>query len=304
MPPQNSQIPNVESVPVAPKMGKLKASKIILLESWAVLKQDREILWFPVISAILSVISMIAISSFFYYLMLRNNFDFSKFGGEDAVLNATDKVYLYSFMFVCYIFTLFIMNFFQSGLFTIVQARFSGNNLSFSEGMNGAKKNIGKIFLWSLISATVGVILQIIANTSKKLGQIIASLLGTAWNILTYFSLPALVIGNLSVVDSFKESASVIRKTWGETFILNFGVSAILTLVTFLVFVFSAGLVFIFPSAGMLIGVIIFFIIFVVCISILSSTLNSIFKLALYNYARTGQVPVGFSSDVIKSAVK
>jgi Family of unknown function (DUF6159) len=304
MPPQNSQIPVVESVPVAPKMGKFKASRILFSESWAVLRQDKEILWFPVISAILSIISLVVVSVFFYYLMLRNNFDFSKFGGEGAVLNASDKFYLYSFIFVCYIFVLFIVNFFQSGLFTIVQARFSGNNLSFKEGFSGAKRNVGKIFVWSLISATVGVILQIIANSSKKLGQIVASLLGTAWNILTYFSLPALVVGGFGVLDSFKESASMIRRTWGETFILNFGVSAVLTVATFVVFVFSAGLVFLFPSAGMLVGVIIFFIIFAVCISVLSSTLNSIFKLALYNYARTGQVPVGFSPDVIKSAVK
>ena len=304
MPPQNSQIPTIESVPVAPKMGKFKASRVLFSESWAVLKQDKEILWFPVISAILSIISLVAVSAFFYILMLRNNFDFSKFGGEGAVLNASDKVYLYSFIFVCYIFVLFIVNFFQSGLFAIVQARFSGSNLSFKDGIASAKKNIGKIFVWSLISATVGVILQIIANSSKRIGQIVASLLGTAWNILTYFSLPALVVGGFGVVDSFKESASVIRKTWGETFILNFGVSAVLTVATFIVFIFSAGLVFLFPSAGMLVGVIIFFIIFAVCISVLSSTLNSIFKLALYNYARTGQVPVGFSPDVIKSAVK
>jgi hypothetical protein len=196
------------------------------------------------------------------------------------------------------------VNFFQSGLFTIVQARFTGSDLSFLDGLAGAKKNIGKIFVWSLISATVGVVLQIISNSSKKIGQIVASVLGTAWNILTYFSLPALVVGNFGVIDSFKESASVIKKTWGETFILNFGVSAVLTAITFFVFLFSAGLVFLFPSSSVIIGAIIFFVFFAIFIAILSSTLNSIFKLALYNYARTGQVPVGFDPDVMKSAVK
>jgi hypothetical protein len=37
---------------------------------------------------------------------------------------------------------------------------------------------------------------------------------------------------------------------------------------------------------------------------IISSTLSSIFKLALYNYAKTGQVPEGFSEELIIGAIK
>ena len=114
--------------------------------------------------------------------------------------------------------------------------------------MNGAANNFNKIFIWSVISATVGVILRIIADKSKLIGKVVASLFGAAWNILTYFSLPSLVIGNTSIKDSFKESAAMIRKTWGETIIVNFGAGLFFALLAVLLTALFIGIVVIFPS--------------------------------------------------------
>ena len=81
----------------------------------------------------------------------------------------------------------------------------------------------GKVFIWSVISATVGIILSIISERSKLVGRIVSSLLGAAWGFLTFFALPAMVIKNISVTDSFKESTATIRRVWGETFIVTIG---------------------------------------------------------------------------------
>jgi membrane protease YdiL (CAAX protease family) len=281
------------------KIGKFKASKTIVKESWEILKQDKEIMWFPVISSITTLIAILIMAVIFYLVFLGGSLT-SLHIEEGQKLN---DVITYAMLLVYYIIIFFIVNFFEAGLFIIVQGRFSGQNLSFKDGINGAKKNFKKIFFWSLISATVGVILQFISDKSQIIGKIVASIFGAAWNILTFFSLPSLIIGNLGVKDSFKESASLIRKTWGETIIIKFGVGLFFALITFLLLALLIGIFILIPSVYVLTIVVILFVIALIVIAVVSTTLNSIFKLALFNYARTGQVPQGFSVDIINGAV-
>ena len=281
-----------------PKMGKFKTSKEIIKSSWAILNQGKEIMLFPIVSTIVSLVAL----AFFISLY----FLFATFSMTGLSQVTSDKIGVgpYIGIFVFYLVMFFIVNFFQAGMFIIVYGRFSGQNLSFSDGMRGAINNIGKIFSWSLISATVGVILDMIASRSKIIGRIVASILGAAWNIMTYFSLPSLIIGQKSIKESFKESASMIRKTWGEVFIVNVGAGLIFGLILLFVLCFCILAVILVPKMPMIITILILFIILTVIISVVSVTLNTIFKLALYVYASTGQVPQGFSSELIQSAIK
>ena len=297
MPPENVPVSTPALAPV--KLGKFKASKMIVRESWATLKQDKEIMLFPVVSSISTVIASVLLCAFIFFVTL---------GGSTEGLRANpgqyNDIFVYGTILIYYIVMFFIINFFQAGLFIIVQARFSGQNLSFNDGMKGAMKYSGKILYWSLISATVGMILRIISDKSKFVGKIVAAVFGAAWNILTYFSLPAIVIGNFSVKDSFKESASIIRKTWGESIIVNFGTGIFFSLIVFLLIALSVGIIVLIPKFIVVVSVGIFLALSLIAISILSSTLGSIFKLAIYNYARTGQVPQGCTELLVKGAIK
>jgi hypothetical protein len=282
------------------KLGKFKASRIIVKESWNALKQDKEVMWFPVISGFFTLLIIGAMASFFYFNLLGGSRTEFKIDESKEITNLV----LYGTLFVYYIVIFFIVNFFQSALFIIVQGRFSGQDLNFSDGINGASKHIGKIFIWSFISATVGIVLKIISENFKVVGRIIAGVLGAAWDILTYFSLPALVIGNLNVKDSFKESAAIIKKTWGETLIVNFGVGLFFVVVIVLAVLLSLAIIIFSPTTYTFIIVGVIFAVFYIAMMLLSTTLSSIFKLALFNYARTGTIPQGFSDDIFKQAIK
>ena len=293
---------NAPPIPPAPvKIGKFKASRMIVRESWGILKLDKELLWFPIFSAIASLIALIIMGTLFFFIVMGG--DIYAFDNMDANESTVDLVG-YAILFAYYLVMFFITNYFLAGIFIIVYGRFSGQNLSFSDGIRGSNRNIGKIFLWSFISATVGVILHIIAERSKIIGKIVAYFLGAAWGILTYFSLQSLVIGQHSVINSFKESAALIRKTWGETIIVNFGVRLFFGFVIFLGLVISLGVVILVQKVEITILMAVLFALFVIAITIISSTLSSIFKLALYEFALTGNVPQGFNPDLIRSAVK
>lgn len=281
------------------RIGKFKASRMIVEESWKVLKQDKELAWFPVFSALCSLAALVVMGILFFLIVM---------GGDIHALNNISETGLnmlgYSVLFVYYLVMWFITNYFLAGIFIIAHGRFIGQNLTLMDGINGANRNLGKIFLWSLVSATVGVILQMIAERFKIVGRIVASLLGAAWAILSYFSLTSLIIGQRSVKESFKESAALIRKTWGETIIVNFGVGLFFMVILFLALALGIGIVVLVPVQGVLILTLILFAIFFIAIMIISSILNSIFKLALYEFALTGNVPQGFTPDLIKTAIK
>lgn len=278
------------------KIGKFAGSWMIIKQSWNVLAQDKEVMLFPVASAFVSLIAFIIMLVIGFFVVLGGALgNIGEVGGE---------VMGYVLLFIYYVVMFFITCFFQAAVMIVVKGRFSGQNLSFGDGISGAFANFGKLLAFSVISATVGVILQIIADRFKFVGAIIASILGAAWAILTYFSLPSLVIGQHGVKDSFKDSAAVIRKTWGEAIIVNFGVGFVFGLATFFAIILAVGLAIVAPVVEVWIAIVIALIMFLVGVSILSSTLGIIFKLALYEYAKNGVVPQGFSQELIAQAIK
>lgn len=273
-------------------MEKFRTSKLIAVESWNVLKQDKEILWFPIISSVLSFgLTLVMLSFFFFYTFagsLENvrNYKTVEFEAIEGIVFG-----------VYYVLAFFIVNFFQSAIFVVANGRFNGQDLTFSQGISEAIKSSEKIFIWSLISATVGLILNFISNKLKNIGKIVSFFLGAAWSVLTYFSLPSLVIGKTGVIDSFKESASIIRKTWGEAAILNFSTSLFFIFVRVVIFLVYNVLIIVFPKLIVLASIV--FVLSIVLTTTISSTLTAIFKLALYQYARTGNIPQGFTPELI-----
>jgi hypothetical protein len=281
------------------KIGKFAASTLLVKESFALLKQDKELMWFPVLSVITSLFVLIIFSALFFFIVVQGGVSLFE-GSNEEQLNMLG----YGITFLYYLVMFCISNYFIAGIYTIVNGRFNGQNLSFLDGIKNANKHFEKIFVWSLISATVGVILRIISDNSKIIGKIVASLFGAAWAILTYFSLPALVISERSIKDSFKESASAIRKTWGEAIIVNFGIGLFFFTITFIGVVFMVTTAILVPDIIMLILLGILFIFFITIISVIYSTLSSIIKLALYSYAITGIVPQGFTPELIQNTIK
>jgi hypothetical protein len=298
-PTQTTPIDATVSTPIqtpAPvKLGKFAASYKLVQESWNILKQDKEVMWFPVLSVITSLIALIVFGCIFFFTAMGGDMRAFEYSTQGEV-----QRWGYLGLFIYYIVMFCITNYFLAGIYTIVHGRFNGQDLTFTDGIQGANKNIDKIFFWSLISATVGLVLRCISDRSEMAGRIIAAIFGAAWGILTYFSLPSLVIGQKRVIESFKESAALIRKTWGETFIVNIGMGLFFTAVFVLATALFVGLVVLVPTGFMFMLALILFVLFVIGFMVVSSTLQAVFTLALYEYARTGKVPEGFSEGVVK----
>lgn len=277
-------------------MGKFRASKLLARESWKLLMHDKEMLLFPIISSIVNVVAIVAIIAIFFFFVIGGDVDRLEQSGS------LSNVIVIAYVFVTYFAATFITVFFQAGIIAIAHGRLNGNDLTFTDGLKIAFAKSDKIFIWSLISATVGTILRLISEKSDNLiAKIISGLLGAAWAILTFFIVPVIIIENISTKDSMKKSVETIKKTWGETVIINIGVGlyfmllALLGVAIFIALLLTGKAFIIFPALALL-------MVYLTVLTVISSTLSTVFRVVLYEYATTGKVTEGFSSEIVQMA--
>ncbi len=271
--------------------------------SFNVLLQDKELVLFPLLAGVFSFIFFIAMVFPFFVSGIVS----ALFG--DVLGSVLEIVAI----FVLYLGLAFIATFFNTCVVFTIKKRFDGGNATFFESLGFALSRIHLILAWSIVSATVGLLLNILSNVAEKLGpigkilmSIFVSIVGGVWAIITIFVVPAMVYDNLGPIAAIKSSIETLKKTWGESLIRHFGlglVQGVLFVVGLLVFI---GLIFvsIITIPLLLVPVFLFFILYCIAIALLFGALNTIFNTALFVYAKTGQVPNGYSSEIMQNAFK
>ena len=207
-----------------------------------------------------------------------------------------------AYIFITYFFATLISVFFQAGIVAIVYGRINGRDFTFSDGMRIAMGKMSRIVVWALIAATVGTILKFVSEKSNSIvTKIVISLLGAVWSVLTFFIVPAIVIEDVSTKESMKKSVDAIKKTWGESAITRIGVDIYLILLTLIGLAVFVGFLFT-GKMPLIITALVALIVYIIVLVVIASTLNTIFKVVLYEYARTGRVVGGFSQELVQGA--
>jgi hypothetical protein len=265
-------------------------------QSYGVLKLDKELLMFPLLSGFACLLVLAS-----FALPLWNSDYLQVVMEEEAV---PDDPVAYILLFLFYFVNYFVIVFFNSALVACAIIRFKGGDPTISDGLGAASARLPQIVGWALVAATVGVILKIIESRSEKVGQIVAALMGMAWSAVTYFVVPVIVVEKLGPVEAVKRSLSILRRTWGEALSANFGIGFIVFLMSLLamvpvvlgIFALGAGLVPV-GVAGIVIGVLL-----LILLGLVSSALNAIVLGALYLYAAEGKVPGAFDEALFREA--
>jgi hypothetical protein len=272
--------------------------------TFAVINKDRELIWFALLSFIFSALFTVAMIFPSILPALMNN-GFSK----DSL-----QLYEYAMIFLTYFGLAFIATFFNVCVVYTTKVRFEGGNAKFGESIGFAFSRIRLIVQWSLLSATVGLLLRVIhqlASNLGKVGQLVANiligLLGMAWSIISIFVVPVLVYEGLGPIDSLKRSTQVIKKTWGESLIKAIGLGLVRFLVFVVIIMLSGALAyvlaFVFTDTGALIGIATGLLLLMLS-GLIFSVANTIFNTALYLYANNNSVASGFSEDMMKGAFR
>jgi hypothetical protein len=175
----------------------------LIKASGAVLRQDKELLLFPLFSAIAT---LLVSASFILPLVVSGAFEES----GTQVAESTYMVVVFLFYLVQY----FIIFFFNSALVGAAMIRLDGGDPTVRDGLRIAGSHVVQILGYAAIAATVGLILRIIEERAGFIGRWIVGLLGLAFTVATFLTVPILVSRNVGPVEAVKESAALLKKTW------------------------------------------------------------------------------------------
>ena len=274
-------------------MGKISNTLSLMSDSWDVIKKSKEILTFQIISGFCCLV----ILAIFLLPMFKSGVIWEVPSSGSLMI---EYIVYYGKLFILLLVNYFIMTFFNVAIVHCAMMRMDDQDVSFADGIYAALNHLPAILGWSLISATVGLILRIIADHSEFVGQLIASLIGAGWALASFLVVPVMVVDKEGPLSALSDSASLLKKSWGEQILgqISFG----------LVF-FILSLAAIFPAlygfqadtdSGKIIGFGLA-IIYIVALSVIQSAMQVVFQSALYLNVRFGETPEQFQSELLNT---
>jgi hypothetical protein len=275
---------------------KIKNSWNLMKASAAVLQADKELMIFPILS---SIGVLIVTATFAFPMIAADVFDKMGTGNSQYVT--------YIVLFLFYVVQYTVIIFANSALIGAAMIRLKGGDPTVGDGFRIAFQHMGNILGYALLSATVGMILRMISERSGNLGRIVTSLVGLAWNLATYLVVPVLVIEDVGPVGAIKRSAMLLKKTWGEQIVGNFSIGLIFGLASVLViligipfFILAASL----EAWALMIAFGVIFVLVLVFLGLINSTLTGIYVAAVYRYAAEGEASGFFDEQMIQGAFR
>lgn len=316
--------------------GRIQRSSALFKASWSVLREDKTLLLFPILS---SLASLVVIASFAIPVItllttdetLRNEVITTINQSEqtkqspsetdaatsqagdtgDAVIPEGWEIAGYAYLFAFYFVTSFVVIFFNAALIAAANERFQGRPTGVGAGISVALKRLPQILGWTLVATTVNLVLRAIEERVGLVGKIIVGLIGVGWAIAIYFAVPAVVLEGVGPIGAIKRSGQTIRKTWGESLMIAVGFGIVGIFVTILgILLLVGGGVAIAAAAGggtalgMTAGITIAAcgVLVLVGWAILSGTLRGITQTALFRFATDGTVVSGFEQHDLEVA--
>jgi hypothetical protein len=269
-------------------MSRIKNGWQLTKKSWGLLRQNPELLRFPLYGGAATILCAIVVVGPGVYLIED---DQTVFGGALAVIG----FYLLAL----------IGTYFSVGLAAAANMIFHGQEAGVSDGLAVARTRLSAIAGWAAVSTTIGLALSALENQGA-LGQIAGRLLAVGWSLITFLAVPVIAIEGTAPFATLKRSSSLFKSRWGAQVTGNiaiggavflFGVlpSALLIFAGFLIWAsasFAGALLLVLGVIGLAISMLV------------SSALSNIFGVALYNYALDGEALGGFTADELNSAVR
>jgi hypothetical protein len=263
--------------------------------SLAVLRSDKELLLFPLIS----FIGLVLVTVGFAVPWIAS-------GGWRELEANGPGITTYVIAFLYYLVTYTVIFFCNTALVGAAMIRLDGGDPTLRDGFRIAGSRLPQIIGYALIAATVGMVLRWISERAGIVGQIIIGIIGFAWNIATFLVVPVLVIENVGPIDAIKRSASLLRKTWGEQLVGNAGIGLIFGLLATLFLVLGAFLAVAVAQTSIAIAIVLVIatILVVGTIALVGAAASGIFTASLYRYATKGEAGMSFRTETMSAAFR
>ncbi len=269
----------------------------LIKASAGVLAKDKELLVFPLLSA---ACTLVVVAAFALPALGLGALDGLRDGGGVSLL-----AYVLAFLF--YLVQYFVSFFFNSALVGAAMIRLDGGDPTVGDGLRIARSKALPILGYAAIAATVGMVLRAIQERAGFVGRLVSGALGVAWTLASFLVVPVLVTRDVGPVDAVKESALLLKKTWGENLIGQGGVGLLFGLLFFALVLLGGAAIIAAATTGngVLTGLVVAIVIIAMLLAALvQAALSGIYSAALYRYATGAGESEGFDAQLLGQAFR
>lgn len=264
------------------------------MTSLGVVARDKTLMLFPILSGL----SGLALAGAFVFGIGPENFQVQVQHAQDS---GEVPPVLIAAAFAAYVLLSFVAVYFNVALIGAAQLSIGGKDTTVGDGLRVANQHLGNIFGWALLSGTVGLLLNMI-ESNGRVGQVIRSLLGAAWAVITYFVVPVMIFEQRSPTAAIGRSIDLMKKSWGENAGAQVGIGLLVALACILIAAVGLTLSFVvLPSAVVLVPLT---FVAIALVALLGMTAKAVLAVGLYQYA-TGTGGTGvFKSEDLRAAFR
>jgi hypothetical protein len=271
-------------------MGRIQRSWYLGKLSWRVLRSDRTLAVFPVLTAVGALLVLLVFGGLIAVA-----------GIDDSGSNEALAPIGWVLIVVMYLVMGIVVTYFQAGLVFGANERLDGKDATVGGALSAAGHQFPAIAGWALLSTTVSIILQAIEERAGFLGQIIVGLFGAAWRIVTFLAIPVVALEGKGPFASLKRSGTLLKGTWGENLgaQVGFGLLGFVAAIPGILFLALAAM-----SGEWAVAVPLGVIgaVMLIVAAVIISAMTGIYKTALYRYAVDGKAPAGFAESDLADA--
>jgi hypothetical protein len=273
-------------------VGRFHRSWELAKTSWAVLKKDRELMWLPTLSFLISGVIVLIVAG----IIFLTEYDPGA---------STDEMSLGPVSYVLIILTYLVVGtvtvFFNSALVAGARVRLHGGDPTVSSSVGVAMSRLSVIVPWAITTVTVGLILSAIRENAGTLGRLLVGLLGMAWSVITFLAIPVVVIEERGPIDTVKRCTQLLKSTWGENLISQGGLGILGFLAIIPAIVIAGALAATGVLALAIVGIVAA-VGWILVTAVAIAALTAIYQTALYEYAVEGQVPTAFAGSDLEGS--
>lgn len=269
--------------------------------SWRIFKAEKGLLAIEILSGI-GMLAVLGLVGLIAYLAGVHELVFSsENSGLSAVVGIAAATLFYLIYGVVY-------SYFTGAFVHMVCTRLDGEDPTLKGSFGAANKRFKHLAAFGVVHGAVSVLVETMQERLPFAGKIIGFLGSIAWSVASIFAIPVIMMNEKPVgpINAVKESAGLIKKTWGEGAISQMSIMLAgfaVALLNMFFFGLAAGAAAVASLNGLAVGLLIAGAVALVFVGIVFSMLASIAQAALYYYAKTGNEPAEFNAELLRSAM-
>jgi hypothetical protein len=265
--------------------------------SFRLITEDRALLVFPLVGglAILGVLALFLLGAVWVVPLASGG------GGMASTFEAVTVVLFLAMYFAVW----WISVYATAGLVGAATLKLNGQQPTAADGWRIARSRIGALTVWALITATVGLVIQLVARRVGGIaGAVIAIAGGATWSVATYFMVPVLLYEKGGAWASIRRSGHLFVSTFGRTLVTNFVLGLILAAGIVAAVVIGILGLFVLVGGSTLVGLLLIVaaVAIAVLVALIGAAAEGILRAALYRYAVTGKVDPDLMPAAYRSA--